>query len=160
MCAPGLVLAPCFSDIRVPDNAFDLKDSSVSAALRKVLKGQERKAMNLLSSNGVAKITPQTIAALHDLHPQRSDDIKIPRTHVPQLQVQPKDIADQLFLAAADFNSAKDVYGWAPWLFFACRGATKGFFRSFVGFDCLLANTPNVFPVVCSTLISAGALTP
>ena len=60
VCAPGLVLAPFFSDIRRSDNNFDVADSTVSAALRKVLKGQERKAMKLLCSNGVAKITPET----------------------------------------------------------------------------------------------------
>ena len=125
-----------------------------------MLKGQERKAMKLLCSNGVAKITPETIAALKDLHPQRTDELKLPSTQMPQLQINPKDVADTLFLAAGDFSLAKDVYGWAPWLFFSCRGAKVGFFRSFVNFVCLLANNPSFFPPICSTLLSAGALTP
>ena len=158
--APGLVLAPFFSDVRHVDNNFDIVDSTVSASLRKVLKGQERKAMKLLCSNGVAKVTPETIAALKDLHPQRTDELKLPSTQMPQLQINPKDVADTFFLAAGDFSLAKDVYGWAPWLFFSCRGAKVGFFRSFVNFVCLLANNPSFFPPICSTLLSAGALTP
>ena len=158
--APGLVLAPFFSDIRHVDNNFDKVDSTVSAALRKVLKGQERKAMKLLCSNGVAKITPETIDALKALHPQRKDELKLPRAQMPQLQINPNDVADTLFLAAGDFGLAKDVYGWAPWLFFSCRGSKVGFFRSFVNFACLLANNASLFPTLCSTLLSAGALTP
>ena len=158
--APGLVLAPFFSDIRHCDNNFDIAATTVAAALRKVLKGQERKAMKLLCSNGVAKITPETIAALKDLHPQRTDELKLPSTLMPQLQVDPKDVADALFLAAGDFSLAKDVYGWAPWLFFSCRGAKVGFFRSFVNFACLIANNASLFPTLCATLLSAGALTP
>ena len=144
VCAPGTVLAPFFSDIHHKDNGFDLADSVVSAALRKVLKGQERKAMKLLCSYGVAKVTPETVTALKVLHPQ----------------VAAKDIADTLFLEAGDFSLAKDVYGWAPWLFFSCRGANVGFFRSFTHFACFLANNSNKFPTICSALISAGALTP
>ena len=83
-------LAPFFSDIRHVDSNFDIAASTVSASLRKVLKGQERKAMKLLCSNGVAKITPETIAALKDLHPQRTDELKLPSTQMPQLKVDPK----------------------------------------------------------------------
>ena len=155
-----MVLAPFFSDIHHIDNDFDLTDSVVSAALRKVLKGQERKAMKLLCSHGVAKVTPETVAALKHLHPQRTHELKVPTTDLPQLQVAPKDIADTLFLEAGDFSLAKDVYGWAPWLFFSCRGAKDGFFRSFALFACFLANSSEKFPGVCSKLISAGALTP
>ena len=104
VCAPGMVLAPFFSDIHHIDNDFDLTDSVVSAALRKVLKGQERKAMKLLCSHGV-------VAALKHLHPQRTHEVKVPTTDLPQLQVAPKDIADTLFLEAGDFSLAKDVYG-------------------------------------------------
>ena len=97
---------------------------------------------------------------LKQLHPQRTHELKLPATHLPQLQVTPKDIADALFLAAGDFNSAKDVYGWAPWLFFSCRGATSGFFRSLTNFACFLANNSDKFPSTCSALLSAGSLTP
>ena len=45
-------------------------------------------------------------------------------------------------------------------LFFSCRGAKDGFFRSFSLFACFLANSSEKFPGVCSKLISAGALTP
>ena len=96
VCAPGMVLAPFFSDIHHIDNDFDLTDSVVSAALRKVLKGQERKAMKLLCSHGVAKVTPETVAVLKHLHPQRTHELKVPTTDLPQLQVAPKDIADTL----------------------------------------------------------------
>jgi hypothetical protein len=157
--APGLVLAPCFSDIRHVDNNFDIADTSVSAALRKVLKGQERKAMKLLCSNGVAKVTPASIKALRDLHPQRTHELKLPTTLLPQVQVDSKNVADSLFLAAGDFSVAKDVYGWAPWLFFSCRGEKVGFFRSFATFASFLANKADLFPTVCSTLLSAGAHT-
>ena len=63
-------------------------------------------------------------------------------------------------MAAGDFSLAKDVYGWAPWLFFSCRGSKVGFFRSFVNFACLIANNASLFPTICATLFSAGALTP
>ena len=158
--APGLVLAPFFSDLRHVDNNFDIADTTVSAALRKVLKGQERKAMKLLCSNGVAKVTPAIITALRDLHPQRTHELKLPTTLLPQVQVDSKNVADSLFLAAGDFSVAKDVYGWAPWLFFFCRGEKVGFFRSFATFASFLANKAELYPTVCSTLLSAGALTP
>ena len=160
VCAPGLVLAPLFPDFRHSDINFDIAQTTVSAALRKVLKGQERKAMKLLCSNGVAKINPETISALKALHPQRTHELKLPSTLLPQLQVDSKDVADALFLAAGDFSLAKDVFGWAPWLFHSCRGAKTGFFRSFVNFACFLANNANLFPSICATLLSAGALTP
>src|SRR3954462_5378561 len=50
VAAPGLVLALFFSDCRRVDSNFDIAGTTVSAALRKVLK---RKAMKLLCSNGV-----------------------------------------------------------------------------------------------------------
>ena len=65
-----------------------------------------------------------------------------------------------MFRESGDHNLSKDVFGWAPWLFFAGRGETKGFFPSFVMFACFLANNPICFPPVCSLLLSGGALTP
>jgi len=95
-----------------------------------------------------------------DLHPQRTHELKLPTTLLPQVQVDSKNVADSLFLAAGDFSVAKDVYGWAPWLFFSCRGEKVGFLRSFATFASFLANKADLFPTVCSTLYSAGALTP
>ena len=112
--------------------------------------------MKLLCSNGVARITPETISALRDLHPQRTEELKLPSTVLPQLQVDSKEVADLLFSAAADFSLAKDVYGWAPWMLFSCRGAKTGFFRSLVNFACYLANNADMFPTICSVLLSAG----
>ena len=154
--APGSVLGPLFGDVHRKESVHDVADQVVSSALRKVLKGQERKAMKQLCSNGVATVTPAAVDALN----QRDHDLKLPSTDLPQLQVFPHDIADSLFLSCGDLSIAKDVYGWAPWLFLSCRGAQDGFFRAFVLFACFLANKPGNFPTVCSALLSAGALTP
>ena len=104
VCAPGAVLAPFFSDIHHKDSGLDLADSVVASALRKVLKGQERKAMRHLCSNGVAKVTTETIAELEHLHPQRTYELKLPTTGSPQVQVSHNDVADALFLAAGRFQ--------------------------------------------------------
>ena len=45
-------------------------------------------------------------------------------------------------------------------MFYAQRGAKKGFFASLVSFTCFLANNANLFPSVCAMLLSGGALTP
>jgi hypothetical protein len=160
VCAPGMVLAPFFSDLHHTDTVSDVADSTVTAALRKVLKGQERKAMKLLCSYGVAKVTPETTAALRDLHPKRTHELKLPTTRLPQVQVALNDVTDTLFRDACDFSISKDTYGWAPWLLFPCRGVPDSFFHSFARFACMLANSPEKFPLICAALISAGALTP
>ena len=71
---------------------------------------------------------PETVTALKNLHPQRTHELKLPTTQVPQLQVAPKDIADVLFLEAGDFSISKDVYGWAPWLSFRVGARKLGSF--------------------------------
>ena len=160
LTSPGIVLAPNFAELREPDHAYDADDATVADAVRKILKGQERKAMKILSSDGVASINPETINVLKQMHPQREHELKLPTTNLPQVQILPKDIADPLFLDAGDFSISKDVYGWAPWLLFPVRGVKGGFFDSFVNFACVLANKAGCFPQVCSTLLTAGALTP
>ena len=72
VCAPGVVLSPSFAERRAT-NAVGGLDTSVNAALSKVLKGQENKAMKLLCSNGVAKVTPAVVDALKELHPRRDE---------------------------------------------------------------------------------------
>ena len=159
VCAPGVVLSPSFAERRAT-NAVGGLDTSVNAALSKVLKGQENKAMKLLCSNGVAKVTPAVVDALKELHPRRDEELKLPSTSSPQLVVDANDILKKLFQSATDFNKSKDVYGWAPWLFFPVRGEKDGFLSSFSRFACLLANKPILFPFICATLLSGGALTP
>ena len=66
---------------------------------------------------------------------------------------------EKLFSAASDFSS-RDVFGWAPWLFYNCRGKQNGFFSSYVKFVCLIANKPRLFPNICGVLLTAGVLTP
>ena len=158
VCAPGSVLGTCF---KTPSTSHsDSTDSSVNAALNKILRGQERKAFKMLCSNGVAKINPATVLALKNLHPERKSELVLPSTEQAQLTVDPGFVAKKLFLEAGDQNLSKDVYGWAPWLFFACRGEKKGFLSSFVSFACFLANNSKLFPHVCALLLSGGALTP
>ena len=58
----------CF-ERRVNSVVFDSPDDTVNAALRRILKGQERKALKSLCSNGVATVNASTIAAVKKLHP-------------------------------------------------------------------------------------------
>jgi len=94
------------------------------------------------------------------LHPERKSELVLPTTDTPQLTIDPAFVASKLFRESGDQNLSKDVYGWAPWLFFARRGEKKGFFSSLVSFVCFLANNSNLFPPVCAMLLSGGALTP
>jgi hypothetical protein len=156
--APGAVLGPFF---KAPSgNRSDSLDSNINAALNKVLRGQERKAFKLLHSHGVAKIDDATVLALQKLHPERKGELVLPQSECPQLTVDPFFVAKKLFLESADHNVSKDVYGWAPWMFHACRGEKQGFFASLVSFTCFLANNPKQFPSTCAFLLSGGALTP
>ena len=159
VCAPGNVLGGCF-DRRANTVVIDSPDDSVNAALRRILKGQERKALKSLCSNGVAAINPTTVAAVQKLHPGRVGELKLPEKRVEQLCVDEKDIADKLFGEAGDRNSSKDVYGWASWLFFPWRGETGGFFTSLVRFVRLLINRSDLFPPICAVLLGTGSLTP
>jgi hypothetical protein len=84
----------------------------------------------------------------------------LPTTEHPQLTIDPDFVAKKFFREAADTNISKDVYGWAPWLFFAVRGQKSGFFNSLVAFTCFLADNSTLFPPVCAMLLSGGALTP
>ena len=156
--APGTVLAPCFKQHTTTRSANS--DSAVSSALSKILRGQERKACKALSSHGVAKVNASTIAALKKLHPERKSDLVLPTTPHIQLTVDHSFVSKRLFRQAADRNISKDVYGWAPWMFYACRGEKKGFFVSLTNFICFLANNTSLFPQICALLLSGGSLTP
>jgi hypothetical protein len=153
--APGVILGTRF---KAPSKSYD--SDCIEAAINKLKRGQEKKAMKLLSSNGVAKVTPASVTALKNLHPKRQSELRLPVTECQQVIVDPAFVAKKLFSEAADQNVSKDVFGWAPWLFFACRGESKGFFASLVTFACFLANNPSLFPQVCAKLLSGGALTP
>ena len=158
ICSPGTVLGPCF---KAPSTSrADNSGCPVSSALHKIMRGQERKASKVLSSFGVAKITPAVISALRHLHPERKSDLILPSTVHPQLSADPAAVADNLFTKCGDRNVSKDVYGWAPWLFFSCRGEKNGFFQSLVNFCCFLTDNPSLFPSTCALLLSGGALTP
>ena len=139
---------------------FNTPDDTVNGALRRLMKGQERRALRSLCSNGVATINPSTIAAVTKLHPARKEDLKLPPSSCEQLCVEEKDVADRLFSDAGDPNLSKDVYGWASWLFYPWRGEPSGFFASLVRFVCLIANKSNLFPPVCAVMLGSGALTP
>jgi len=54
LCSPGAVLGRCF--VKKKEVIFDTPDHTVNAALARVLKGQEKKAIKILCSNGVAPI--------------------------------------------------------------------------------------------------------
>ena len=137
VCAPGSVLGGCF-DRRVSNDVIDSPDDTVNAALRRILKGQERKALKSLCSNGIAAINPTTIAAIKKLHPQRVGELKLPPKQGDQLCVENKDIADKLFAESGDRNASKDLFGWAHWLYFPWRGESGGFFSTLVRFVQLL----------------------
>jgi hypothetical protein len=136
--APGAVLAPHFKKV---DNCSVTNNASVSSALKRVLQGQEKKAFKLLCSNGVAKVNAETLDVLRKLHPDRKEELQVPQSECPQLQVDPGFVAKRLFGDAGDFNRSKDAYGWAAFLFYSCRGLKSGFFCSLVQFSCFLANS-------------------
>ena len=125
----------------------------------KILSAQERKACKLLNSFGVAKINPATLLALKKLHPERKSDLVLPSTAHPQINIDSAFVAKRLFLQCADRNMSKDVYGWAPWMFYFCRGEKKGFFNSFVLFSCF-SRTILLSFLLCALYFSGGALTP
>lgn len=157
--APGTTLAPLFK-VKKSTPRFDSCDGSVNAALRKIIKGQEARAFKLLCSNGIAKVDAPVLAALKNLHPKRQGELKLPATDTTQVCVDKENIVKKLFLTASDFSASRDVFGWAPWMFYTCRGKKDGFFSSFVKLACLIANKPRLFPSICSVLLTAGVLTP
>lgn len=159
LCAPGCVLAECFSE-KQKRNPFSTVDDTVNAALHRVLKGQERKALRALCSNGVASVDDRVTDVLRALHPQRLGPLNLPPASGPQLVVDEQAVHDRLFADAADSNLSKDVYGWAPWLLFPWRAEKNGFFSLVVRFSCLLVNKSHLFPPVCALLLASGALTP
>jgi len=77
LCAPGCVLAECFSE-KQKRNPFSTVDDTVNAALHRVLKGQERKALRALCSNGVASVDDRVTDVLRALHPQRLGPLNLP----------------------------------------------------------------------------------
>ena len=156
--APGVVLGPYFKPSS--NSRSDSIDASVHAALNKIMLGQDQKAFKLLCSNGVAKINTETVRALKELHPERKEALLLPSSNLTQLTVDASFVEKRLFVKAGDQNITKDVFGWAPWLFQACRGEKQGFFQSLVNFSCFLANNSKLFPTVCAELISGGAVTP
>ena len=87
LTSPGIVLAPNCAELREPDHAYDADAATVADAVRKILKGQERKTMKILSSDGVASINPETINVLKQMHPQREHELKLPTTNLPQVQI-------------------------------------------------------------------------
>jgi hypothetical protein len=94
VCAPGSVLGKCF-ERRVNKTVVDSPDDTVNTALRRILKGHERKALKSLCSNGVATVNARTISALKKLHPHREDELKLPLKQTSQLCVDEKEIADK-----------------------------------------------------------------
>jgi hypothetical protein len=159
LCAPGAVLSPFFNNKDKPAS-LATKDFTVNSALRRILRGQDRRALKDMVSNGVAPINAKTIAAVRKLHPQRDAPLNLPPLSCEQLQLEEKEVRDKLFGEASDQNLSKDVYGWAAWLFFPWRGEPTGFFSSLVRFICFLSNHCEFFPPVCAVLLGAGALTP
>jgi hypothetical protein len=159
LCAPGSVLGVCFEE-KERHTELDTSDSTVKAALRRMMKGQEGRALKVLCSNGVAKVDAATIAACKKLHPQRTGELKLPSVVCEQLRVEEKDMHDKLFRDAGDSSLSKDVFGWAAWLFFPWRGEEGGFFKGLARFACLIANEPETMPSLSAVLLGAGALTP
>ena len=104
------------------------------SALRKIYKGQERKAFRLLSSNSVAHVNTEALTALRDLHPSLQHELQLPTTTTPTLQVDDTFIKNKLFLDAADNNISNDVYGWSATPFFHVRGQKDAFLDNLSNF--------------------------
>jgi len=145
---------------RESNDLFSTPDDTVNAALRRVLKGQERKALRALSSNGVAPVDARVLDVMRKLHPPRDAPLKLPPVTGPQIAVDEEAVRERLFADAADHSMSKDVYGWAPWLLCPWRNEVNGFFSVLVKFSCLIVNQPRLFPDVCGSLLASGALTP
>ena len=163
--APGSVLAPHFKAFcPKPNPSFPsdelANDPSINAALRKIQKGQEKKAFRLLSSNGVAQINEQTIQALRDLHPPLTADLQLPTTDVTQLKVDLSFVINKLFKDSTDANISNDVYGWSAALFHHVRGQRGGFLETLAEFICLIANQPSLIHHTSALLLTSGILTP
>lgn len=120
VCAPGHTLGGCFEQ-KEHIVAFSTPDDTVNAALRRVRKGQEAKALKALLSNGVAKVNESVVAAIKKLHPPRVEDLKLPAPVTTQLSILPSDIFDHLFKMAADQQASKDLFGWAGWMLLPWR---------------------------------------
>jgi len=116
----------------------------------------------LLCSSGIAKVDAQVLSALQALHPQREEDLKLPATLAKQVSIDEECVAKKLYLSASDFSASRDVFGWAPWMLYNCRGKQGGFFffSAYAKHVSLLANKPRLFPKICGVLSTAGVLTP
>ena len=76
VAAPGAVLGPWF---KTPAHgSTEITNAAVTAAINKIMRGQERKAMKVLCSNGVAKVNQETVSVLMGLHPERKNDLVLP----------------------------------------------------------------------------------
>ena len=135
LTAPGRVIGPLFQTNKRTKTFThdDLPGSelqggpAVNAALRKIAKGQEGKAFKLLCSNGVAEMTPETLAELTKLHPARQMELTLPKPAHAQVVVDPATIAEYLSKEATNFELSKDVFGWSPALLYWDRAVEPGF---------------------------------
>lgn len=125
--APGIVLGPLFEP--PTDSAFDSEDSSVNAALRKLVQGQERKAFKLLASNGVATVNEETLQVIRELHPERSYDVVPPAASKFQLTIPKGEFAQRLFDDAAKGSISKDVFRVDPLSLLRHQGSQRWLLR-------------------------------
>jgi hypothetical protein len=157
-------LGPLFKPPKRPGTSLPTEElvaePSVNAAYKQVLRGRERKAFRLLSSNGVAASSGKTIAALRKLHPALPVELKLPTTNCPQLVIDPVFVRDKLFKDAADNNISNDVYGWSASMFFHVRAQKGGFTDALTDFICLLGNHPQLIHHTTALLLTSGLLTP
>lgn len=132
----------------------------VQAALHKAKQGQEKKACKLLCSNGIASVDECVVEVLRAMHPKIDSPLVLPKLRATQVQVEYGPVFDRLFRDAGDSSISRDVYGWAPSLFYHVRGVQGGFLHEFVNFIVLLTNRPHLFPLITSKILAAGYLTP
>lgn len=155
MLAPSRVIGPFFP------RKGELDRNTVRCAIKKVLIGQEGKAVKLLMSNGIAAATPQVIQALRDLHPDRSEELILPEPHGSQVSPADDMIYSVLFDQAECENAPKDTFGWSAPLFLPTRALAKGGLLTAVSkLLALAADQPDLFPEPCAQLLSTGWLTP
>lgn len=157
LSAPARIVAPHFP-AKGGEQSADR--SAVRAALKKIMIGQEGKAVKLLLSNGVAEATPEVVKALRELHPPRSEELVLPQVKTPQADVDSDDIFNKLYAKSEGETVSNDAFGWSYALLFPCRAAPRGAMAAIAKFLGLFAREPQLFPHPCAELLATGILTP
>jgi hypothetical protein len=91
-------------------------------AVRLVRENRTGKAMQRLTSKGVAEPTRETLKIMRDMHPDRANDLKLHEPKTEQVRVSAKEARKFLFGMAASDKSALGPLGWSADFLFHVRG--------------------------------------